>query len=48
MGEIMKKAAFDQKYYNIFNVCLDFRQRVKQIQRLSKKQQSKRKNVNLK
>lgn len=33
----MDKVAYNKNYYNIFKVCLDFRQRVKKMQRLSKK-----------
>lgn len=39
---MMEKATYNKNYYNIFKVCLDFRQRVVKMQRLSKKTTKKK------
>jgi hypothetical protein len=38
---------FNQKYYNIFSICQEFRQRLEELQRL-RKQDIKKKDVNKK
>ncbi len=39
---------FSHKYYNIFSICQEFRQRVKELQRLRKQDNRKKDVINKK